>query len=481
MESQKSALRAGAAEADITPPMGVQIAGDIGRYRPVEEVREPIYARALVLELDGRRCCLLSLDLLAVTGRWAQEIRRRAAQRFGLDPSGIMVHVTQNHAAPCLGHTFIRDECGLFPPEYPWLRGGDDRYNEPTVERVVNAIAAALDSLRPVSVQIGRRTDGRVAFNRRFVMRDGSVRTHPPRCDPNILYCEGPTDPEVAVMIFRSEAGAPLAALLHHTCHPVSGYPHRFIISDWPGAWSDGVKELCGNECVPLVVNGCCGNVHHTNHLDPHYKVEHREMGRKLTETTARILEKMDALPSGILDWRVRTVRIPLRELPAAEVETARKLISEHPEPMWRDSTRTSVEWDWVYAAAMLDLYESRRQLPYYDYEVQAFRLGDSALVALTGEPFVEGQLQIKLHSPAPYTLVAHMCNGYVGYIPTRQALERLLRRAFRGYRNARRKNNDANIRVSHFLCDVAGEDADRRFGRHVGAGAERLEAASAV
>ena len=41
------------------------------------------------------------------------------------------------------------------------------------------------------------------------------------------------------------------------------------------------------------------------------------------------------------------------------------------------------------------------------------------------GEPFVEGQLAIKLFSPAARTLVAHQCNGYVGYVPTREAAER--------------------------------------------------------
>jgi len=41
------------------------------------------------------------------------------------------------------------------------------------------------------------------------------------------------------------------------------------------------------------------------------------------------------------------------------------------------------------------------------------------------GEPFVEAQLRIKLESPAPYTFVAHFCNGYVGYVPTLDAFSR--------------------------------------------------------
>ena len=36
-----------------------------------------------------------------------------------------------------------------------------------------------------------------------------------------------------------------------------------------------------------------------------------------------------------------------------------------------------------------------------------------------------EGQLEIKQASPFEYTFVAHMSNGYAGYVPTAAALER--------------------------------------------------------
>jgi len=56
---------------------------------------------------------------------------------------------------------------------------------------------------------------------------------------------------------------------------------------------------------------------------------------------------------------------------------------------------------------------------------VQAVRIADTAVVAIPGEPFVEGQLRIKRESPARHTFVAHMCNGFAGYIPTREVLAR--------------------------------------------------------
>ncbi|MEK9137478.1 MAG: hypothetical protein AAB393_10180, partial [Bacteroidota bacterium] len=92
--------------------------------------------------------------------------------------------------------------------------------------------------------------------------------------------------------------------------------------------------------------------------------------------------------------------------------------------PKWNDATKTSVDWDWVFAVMVLDLKKTQDRTMRQDYEIQAFRIGDFALATLMGEPFVEAQLGIKMSSPAPYTFVAHFCNGYAGYIPTRRAFK---------------------------------------------------------
>jgi len=418
-------LKAGAAEVDITPPMGTQIAGDIGRYRPAEIRVEPLYAKALVVQSGDRKLCFLSLDLCAVTDRLAERIRGLAAEQFGFDHDAVMVHPVQNHAAPALGHHAIRDECKRIPPELWWLRGGDDRYNPYAVERIMKAVRIANDSLQPVRIGSVSGLEARVAFNRRFVMRDGTVKTHPRCADPNILYAEGPMDPELGVTCISTDALRPVAMLLHYTCHPTHGYPLRYISSGWPGAWADGIRGGYGKDCVPLVLNGCCGNIHHANHLDPAYVDDYRRMGQVLTETTSRIVKSIRLESDVVLDYAVRHVRIPIRKFDRNLVTAARKLLKEHPEPMWKDPQRTSVEWDWMYAVCLVDLIEACKNRPYHEYEIQAFRVGDTAYVGLGGEPFVEGQLRIKLESPVRHTYVAHMANGYVGYVPTRQAFER--------------------------------------------------------
>ena len=418
-------LRAGAAQIDITPSMGTQIAGDIGRLRPVDAVRSPVFAHAVVVETSERKICLISLDVTVIGTQWATKIRQSVCDKFGFEFGAVMVCGTQTHSAIALGHCFTEYESEYIPDDLRWLLGGDDAYHPFAVERAIEAVEQANANLQPVSIGAASGVEGRVAFNRRFVMRDGSVRTHPPTGDPNIRYAESIVDPEVGVVCLRGEDDKVVAALLHFTCHPNHGYPHNYICADWPGAWCDGAKEIFGSQCVPLVLNGCCGNIHHTNHLDTHQIEDPRLMGQRLTETTREIVPRVDYVAKGVLDWRFEVLPLPWRKMAPTVFDEARAILKKQPTPQWLNEEHTRVSWDWVYEVMRLDLEKQMHRERHFDYQVQAFRIGDVAIVALPGEPFVEGQLRLKLESPTYPTYVAHMANMYGGYIPTPEAIER--------------------------------------------------------
>jgi neutral ceramidase len=56
--------------------------------------------------------------------------------------------------------------------------------------------------------------------------------------------------------------------------------------------------------------------------------------------------------------------------------------------------------------------------------EVQAFRIGEAAVVGLPGEIFVELGMAIKAGSPIQPTFVAELVGDSVGYLPTRKAYD---------------------------------------------------------
>jgi len=230
----------------------------------------------------------------------------------------------------------------------------------------------------------------------------------------------------VGVALFTTEDLDTPAALLHHTCHPVHWHPQDAIHSDWPGAWAEMVRAEMLPGVTPLVLNGCCGNVHHVDVFNPDREDTPRSMARLLTAATRRALEGScftDERP--VLASRTERFGIPWREFPEGLFEDARAFLAEHPEPTWTDETKTRFGRDWAYAASQLDIEQMMAESDTWECEIQALRIGDLAIVVLPGEPFVEAQLEIKQRSPFARTFVAHMSNRYVGYIPTPEAIAR--------------------------------------------------------
>lgn len=428
MKSQPPIYQAGAVEVDITPSYGTPI-GPRGLYCPVQTILEPLFARALVLESDGKRMCLVAMENRTVSKDWAARTRQLAAERFGLDPEAILIHAVQNHAAPRFGARMLSPDNPLIKPEFSWLLGGSEPYSQFVMEQILSAIELALDDMELVYLSVGSGLEERVAHNRRNVMRDGTSRTLGLTSgDPNILYAEGPIDPEVGVLLVTTEAGRAKALLLHHTCHPCHGNGGYCVTSGWPGAWSNQMKQALGEDCVPLVINGCCGNIHHISRRrrDPTHGDDYHLLGRMLAEVTLNTIQHgMTPVDDGALTWQAQDLGIPQRDLDPDKLEASRRLLEAHPEPMWKNEEHTSVDWEWIYAIAYLDLEKFKKRQPDYPYEIQVFRIGNIALVGLGGEPFVEGQLEIKLNSPAYRTFCINMANDTVGYIPTRRAFLR--------------------------------------------------------
>jgi len=429
-EQRTGPMRAGAAQVDITPWEGVQLAGAVGMYRPAKLVDDPLYAKALVLECEGRKLCFVALDLTIVTRQYSSRIRQAAAERFGFDPDAVMVHAIQTHSAPSLGHFMFDEDFEGIPPEDEWMLGGNESYYSSIVERIIEAIEKADGALQPVRIGIGSGIEGRLAFNRRAVMRDGSVsmpwrRWREPLGPTEIRYIEGPIDPELGVMCLRTDSLHIPAMMVNYTCHPVHVFPKPIVSADWPGALAAELRKAYGGECIPIVLNGACGNINPWPPFDPDYVEDHRRMGRILAETAGKVVETLTFEREGTLDWGVTHLPIPIREVPPEELEEARRILAEHPQPLWTDEGRTQVDWKWMRAAQLLSVHLIREREGTLDYEIQAFRIGNAAFVGLPGEPFVEGGLRIKLASPAYPTYIVHDVNQYVGYLPTKEAFKR--------------------------------------------------------
>ena len=429
-------LKAGAAMIDITPPLGTHLAGSgAGEHRPSEAVMDPLFAKAIVFETGDRRVCMVILDLTIVTGDYSDRIRAAIGEQTGIPPEAIMVQATQTHSAPSLGYFLLAPDFPLdTTAETEYLRGGERAYGDRAAAAAVEAAVQAVGKLEPVRIGLGRGVLGDLAFNRRGIRRDGTIAMPKPRGreeqpfgNAEICYLEGPMDPEVGVCCVYDMDMQPLVFLLHFTCHPVNvfGCPgtYRAVSADWPGAWTREMQQRFGSDLVPLVVNGCCGNINPWHPFDPDFLPDHRRMGRELALMSERIVRGMAFLDNAALDCRVEQVGLPFREIPDRRLREVEGILAGNPQPP--RGADGEVDRAWFRAASTRSVELCRQRDAEFPYEIQAFRIGDLGVIGLPGEPFVEGQLALKTNSAAPFLFPAHLTTQYVGYLPTRAAYAR--------------------------------------------------------
>lgn len=234
-------------------------------------------------------------------------------------------------------------------------------------------------------------------------------------------------DPEASPTLFVREDGSPLAGLLHYTCHPTHGYPHRYISADWAGLWSGAVGQKLGGGCVVGCLNGACANISPNDHTSPDYdpRTNLLPMVRRLGETADTLLGRLWPVESLPLQAVSHIVKVPWNQPTPEAVAAARRMVAEHPQPIIADEAGASIAWEWVFALRDLDKVHKLQANANCDLEIQVLRFGDLIIVGWPGEPFVEAQLEVKLKAHPRRVIVAHECNDECGHIPTLSAAQR--------------------------------------------------------
>jgi len=399
-------LKVGCSEVDITPPLGVRMAGYFEEHF-VEAIRDPLFARAMVIDSGSTQLCFITCDVLSVKTSMVGKARAQIHERTGMAPECIAISATHNHFGPAAAKLWTED----LKPDPDYLD---------TLERgIVEAACQAHEKREPATVGIGWAFEGKLSFNRRYIMRDGKALMHPPPGSTDILYQEGPVDPEVGVLCVRGRTGDALGYVVNFACHATVSSTGNTVTADFPGHLAAAVKSQRGDDCVTLFTNGCCANLCQQDVYDPDRPRKGPElaamMGERLAEHAATLEADMTFAGELALDARTVVVPMPVRHIPDELVEWA-KGVQAAPDSYDLKDRR--------YAAMTFELAQEKRDKPMTDAEVQAFRLGDVGWVMLPGEIFVEFGLDIKLRSPGKRTFVTEMANGVVGYVPTKRAFE---------------------------------------------------------
>ena len=240
-------LKVGFARVDITPPLGIAINGYF-IPRKAEKILDPLEANCIALCSGETKVLLLTVDNLGITKKYLQPMIEAVQAATGLPEEAVYIHATHSHTAGTIA---------------PMLTGEENpEYQRMMTSRLVEVAVAALADLKPAKMGWGVGQAPRVAFVRRFRMKDGSVRTNPGTNNPDIVAPIGDVDERVNILRFDREGGDTVV-LMNFGNHPdtVGGCN---ISADWPGFARKAVEQaLPGTKAV--MFNGAQGDVNHIN------------------------------------------------------------------------------------------------------------------------------------------------------------------------------------------------------------------------
>ena len=397
-------LKAGAAKVDISPRPGVALAGG---FRPVvaRSVHDPLHCRALVLD-DGR--CPLALatcDLIVIQREDVLRVKEEIRRRIGLPPEQVMLAATHTHSAPA--------PAGLLGTDR------EDAYMDWALPRMAEAVVRAWQARRPARAGWGTGEAPGHVFNRRFRMKDGTVRTNPGSQNPDALAPVGPVDPQVALLAVVDGAdGSPLAAVGNYALHYVGGVGPGHVSADYFACVEQAVNGLMGADFPLLWTNGFCGDVNNNDVFRPREPAAPYERMRSVAASVGQAAEGiwrgMEFAEEAPLAAALADLPVRRRVSTPEELEQARAVMAH---PAGEDDPGR--ERAYAREALLLADWPEEEVAP-----VQALRVGGLGIAALPGEMFAEYGLDIKRRSPFAATMAVELANGYAGYLPAPKAFE---------------------------------------------------------
>lgn len=400
-------LQAGFARIDITPPLGLTVAGYF-RVRIADGILDPLLATAVAFDDGEKRSVIMSIDLIGLCSKLCDRIRNAVAEKIGTQYEGVYLACTHTHLGP---------QCNV-PNE-------NEEYVEYLVKKLVDVATLAVNDLAPAKMSYTRGKVKDVAFIRRFLMKDGSTRTNPGLQNPDIDSPIGTPDENSSLLILKRE-GKPEIGIVNFQVHPdvISGCAYS---ADFPKFVRDTYEKLIDNSLC-MYINGAQGD---TNHLDVRLSKEDcyrgydraRYMGRKIAMSVVANYELAKELPDGKVNFAQTYVTVKYNKGREDQIEEAIRINTIYNEkgaeaavPHLEGMQRTTVVAEARRIVTLMDKPDT------IDLPLVAHAIGEVVFASFPGEPFTEMGRYVKDNSKFTLTITSCCSNGYEGYYPVQSA-----------------------------------------------------------
>lgn len=400
-------LRAGAAVTDITPTKLPVIVNGSMRSRTVSKINTRINARSLAISSGDTKVVIVVADSCMMPRPLLDAAKTLASKRTGVPAEHILISATHAHSAPSSMGALGTD--------------ADETYVPFLIERLAEAIAAAVGNLQPAKVGFAQENAAEFTALRRWIRRPDRVGVdpfgnktvratmHAGRNLDDVTGESGPEDPDLQLISFQSLDGKPIAVLANFSMHYFSD---RDISADYFGWFCNGLKnEIApGTGFVGIMSHGCSGDIWRRDYANPdswNPDQTIQQYAKGLVDVALKAYRRIryeTDVPVEMLEHRMALkYRVP----DAQRLTWAKSVV----ETLGDRLPETQPE---IYAREQLFLHEKQQT----EIVTQALQIGDTAITTTPCETYAVTALKMKAASPFRNTMVIELANGGDGYIP---------------------------------------------------------------
>ena len=411
-------LKAGMTRADITPPLGLELAGYPHYPRNNTGAHDPLYATCMYLNNGEQEVAMVTLDLLFFSKKHVQEVRCRVEESSGIAGDHVMISCSHTHSGPwASGRLDIESlETGKEQPH---------EYVESLIKSIVAIIKQAKDEAFDATFAYGTSLCGAesgVGGNRRL---------------PG-----GPHDPLVSVMAIRDKEEKVRGMLVNYTLHPT--FIHEWsnvCTADYPCYLKLQLEKLEPGVIVGFA-QGTSGNQSSRYYRQGESYDEAERVGRLLGHAAHKVLKTALWLENITIAVATDTQELELRNFGTEEELREKVAIDEakYKELYAKYGDSTNRDEYYLWQNANLKLLGSEDQLGYIimqkrgvkiellededPAEIQVFRLGGCCVIGFPGEAFVEYGLYLKAMAGFGTVIINELTGGCLpGYMYTPESL----------------------------------------------------------
>lgn len=406
----KGNMKVGISKIDITPPIGYPV-----HKTPSTGVLDPVEVKTIVLSQGNTNAALVLADLFYISTNLSNTVRKLASEKTGIPISNICVAATHTHADPTCFQDV--DDYVQKMNENKLTSQDKEGYAGQLINKLVQSVADAKDNLKPVTLKSGVVPVEGLSFNRRHLLKDGSVKMNGGFLNPDIIRAVGPVDPDLGIILFNDETtGSSFASLSTFAMQLATIGSTKKFSSGFPHFLEQRLQDELGADFVSIFGEGPCADVNHWDISKPGPQIGYEEMtkpvGEKLAASFLSVMPNLHTYDNNLAVAN-KVVQVPLQSYSEMDLEWAKNF----------DNSKASAL---VNARIRKILLLEELKLKYGDtipLEVQTFKLNEeTVIVALPGQFFVELGLMLKESSPFKNTLILTLANSHEDCIPLRKA-----------------------------------------------------------